>query len=160
MSGDRGGVQGRALKLGLIASYVAAIGIIGSRADGRRARVGLVDIGLIGLAAHRVGRIVAFERVAVPLREPFTATVPDDTGVDETVVARGRGVQWAIGELLSCPTCVASWAALMMYLGLIVLPGPTRALVGVLAAAGVAEVTHNLVERLEWSARAARVRAA
>ena len=160
MSRDRGGTEGRLLKLGLIATYLGTIGLVGARVDGRRRRVSVVDIGLIGLASHRVGRIVAFERVAVPLREPFTATVPDGTGVDETVVARGRGVQWAIGELMSCPTCVASWAALMMYVGLAVVPGPTRALISVLAAAGVAEVVHNAVEQLEWGGRAARVRAA
>lgn len=159
MSRDRGGTEGRLLKLGLIGCYLGSIAVVGARVE-RRRRLGVVDIGLIGIASHRVGRIVAFERVALPLREPFTATVPDGTGVDETVVARGRGVQWAIGELMSCPTCVASWAALMMYVGLAVVPGPTRALISVLAAAGVAEIAHNAVEQLEWGARAARVRAA
>jgi hypothetical protein len=159
MSTDPGGTPARLLKLWLIAAYLGAIGLIGARLGARRAALGVVDIGLIGLASHRVGRIVAFERVAVPIREPFTATVPDSTGVDETVVARGRGVQWAVGELLSCPTCVASWAALMMYIGMALVPGPTRVLISVLSAAGVAELVHNSVERLEWTARAARVRA-
>lgn len=160
MSRDRGGTEGRVLKLGLIAAYLGTIGLAGTRSAQSRRSPGLIEITLMGLASHRIGRIVAFERVAVPIREPFTATVPDDSGVDDTVVARGRGVQWAIGELLSCPTCVASWAALMLYVGSTTLPGPTRAFVNVLAAAGVAEIVHNAVEQLEWSARSARARAA
>lgn len=144
------------LKLSLIGTFLASIAVAGATAERRLPRVDALDLAKLGLASHRIGRMIAFERVAQPIREPFTATVPDETGADETVVARGRGVQWAVGELMSCPTCVATWAALALYLGRAVLPGPTRVLVNVLAIAGVAEVAYVGVERLEWAARAAR----
>jgi hypothetical protein len=154
-SADRNGPEGRALKLALAATFLAISGIAGAR-ERRSAPLDPLELGLRGLAAYRIGRMVAFERIAVPVREPFTATVPDETGVDETVVARGRGVRWAIGELLSCPTCVATWATLALAIGSMVAPGPTRFLIRVLGVTGLAELGHLAAEHLEWSARAAR----
>jgi hypothetical protein len=149
----------RGAKLALIATFLGAVGMAGLWRGERRAAASVMDIALTGLASHRIGRMIAFERVAVPLREPFTETVPDDSGVDDTVVARGTGIQGVVGELLSCPTCVGTWAALGLHLGLGILPGPTRMLTTVLATAQVAELTGGVVEGLEWAARAARKRA-
>ncbi len=115
---------------------------------------------MVGTAAYRIGRMLAFERVATPLRGPFTATVPDSSGAGETVVARGTGPRWVIGELLSCPVCVATWASGGLFVGLGVVPRFTRALIAILAATGVAEVVHGLVEALTWSSERARAHAA
>jgi hypothetical protein len=155
MSRDRNGPAGRALKLSLVGAFLATTGLAGSRERSRLAAHPF-DIALTGLAAHRIGRMIAFEKVAEPLREPFTATVPDESGADDTVVARGRGLQWALGELLSCPICVGTWAALGLSIGRLVLPGPTRFVIRVLAIAGLAELNHVVVERLEWGARVDR----
>jgi hypothetical protein len=153
---DRNGPEGRALKLGLVGTFLAATAIAGSRQRPDAERLDPLTLALTGMAAHRIGRMIAFERVGEPIREEFTRTIPDETGVDETVVARGRGVRWAIGELLSCPLCVGTWAALGLSIGMLVLPGPTRFVVRVLGIAGLAELNYVAVERLEWSARAAR----
>ncbi len=156
MSRDRNGPAGRALKLSLVATFLAAAGIAGSKDRGGRGLGDPVDIALTGMAAHRIGRMIAFEKVAEPLREPFTATVPDSSGADDTVVARGRGLHWALGELLSCPICVGTWAALGLTIGRMILPGPTRFVTRVLAIAGIAELNYTAVERLEWGARSDR----
>ena len=157
MSRDRAGTEGRLLKLTFVGSFLGATAL----ASGRRPVLPTpTELVMLGLASHRIGRMLAFERVGEPFRAPFTATVPDDSGADETVVARGRGVRWVVGELVSCPTCVATWASLALAIGQRVLPAPTRVLVGILAAAGVAEVVNGVSEQLEWSARAARVNAA
>ena len=156
MSRDRNGPAGRALKLSLVGAFLTATGVAGVRGGRGGTLTDPIELGLTGLAAHRIGRMIAFEKVAEPLREPFTATVPDETGVDETVVARGRGVRWAIGELLSCPICVGTWAALGLSIGRMVLPGPTSFVIRVLAIAGIAEINYVAVERFEWSARASR----
>ncbi|MDQ3346219.1 MAG: DUF1360 domain-containing protein [Chloroflexota bacterium] len=159
MTHDRTGEDGRALKLTLVGTFLASIAVAGRQASGRKSARDPLDLVLMGLASYRIGRMVAFERVGEPLREHFTAEVPDESGVDDTVVARGRGPRWVIGELLSCPTCIATWAALGLSIGSAVLPGPIRMLTNVLAAAGVAEIANGGVEHLEWSARAARARA-
>jgi hypothetical protein len=153
---DRNGPAGRALKISLVTAFLAAAGVAGSKDRPERGLGDPVDIALTGMAAHRIGRMIAFEKVAEPLREPFTATVPDGSGADDTVVARGRGLRWAIGELLSCPICVGTWAALGLSIGGMILPGPTRFITRVLAIAGIAELNYTAVERLEWGARSAR----
>ena len=156
MSRDRNGPAGRALKLSLVGTFLAIAGLAGRR-DRRTSTLGdPLELGLTSLAAHRIGRMIAFEKVAEPLREPFTRTVPDESGTDDTVVARGRGLRWAVGELLSCPVCVGTWSALGLLIGRMVLPGPTRFVTRVLATAGLAELNYLAVERLEWSARADR----
>lgn len=153
---DRNGLGGRALKLSVAAGFLAASGVAGRRHTRKTDLLDPLELSLTALAAHRIGRMIAFEKVAEPVREPFTATVPDQSGADETVVARGRGMQWAIGQLLSCPICIATWSALGLSIGHRVLPGPTRFLVRVLAIAGIAELNYLATERLEWAARAAR----
>lgn len=155
MPDDRTGPEGRALKLTLIATFLSAAGLAGRQPP----RVGTLDVALMGLASHRIGRMIAFERVAAPIREPFTATVPHESGADETVVARGRGVRWVLGELLSCPICVGTWAALGLAIGMSLLPGPTRFVIRVLAVTGLAELNYVGVEWLEWAARANRTAA-
>jgi hypothetical protein len=156
MSRDRNGPAGRALKLSLVGTFLAIAGLAGSGDRRTSSLSDPLELGLTGLAAHRIGRMIAFEKVTEPLREPFTRTVPDESGADDTVVARGRGLQWAVGELMSCPVCVATWSALGLLIGRMVLPGPTRFVTRVLATAGLAELNYLAVERLEWSARADR----
>ena len=157
--GDPAGLEGRLLKLTLVGTFLSSVVLVG-RDRTVHAPLAVRDLFLLGLASHRIGRMVAFERVAEPFRAPFTATVPDESGADETVVARGKGVRWVLGELLSCPTCVATWSALALTIGRRMLPGPTQMLVNVLAVVGVSEFASNAVDDLEWRARAHRRRAA
>jgi hypothetical protein len=147
MADDPSGASGSVLKLSLIGLFLTSIGLAGI-GPFRRYRPSIVEIGLLGLASYRIGHMVAYEAVARPLREPFTDTVPDGAG-ELTVVASGRGPRYALGELLSCPLCAGTWAALGLYIGLAVLPGPTRMLINVLAATSVVEFTNAFIQRLE-----------
>ena len=99
---------------------------------------------------------MAYERVAEPLRAPFTKVVPDDSGAGETVVARGKGVQWAFGELLSCPICVGTWVSAGLIYGLHYIPGATSVYVTVMGITGVAQIVYEVVEALTWFGRAQR----
>jgi len=116
------------------------------------------DLVLLGLASYRIGRMLAYERVAAPLRAAVTTTAPDPSGYGETVVARGEGARKAIGELLSCPICISTWAAAGLVYGLQLAPAPTRVLASTLGVAGVAELVLGTTEALSWQARAARRR--
>lgn len=151
----------RATKMTLTGLLLGSMLLFGSRGDRKQPGFALrpLDLLLLGLSSYRTGRIVAFERVAEPIRAPFTATIPDESGFGETVVARGRGVQWSLGELLSCPICVATWVAAGLLYGLRLIPGPTRLYVNVMGVAGVAELTYALSEALSWSGHARRVEA-
>lgn len=117
------------------------------------------DLGLLGLATFRLGRLIAFDRVADPLRKPFTRKIQDPTGAGVSIEPRGEGVQQALGQLLSCPICAGTWIAALLVFGLQRLPGPTRAFLAVMSATGAAELLNALAEALSWTGQAARKKA-
>jgi hypothetical protein len=111
---------------------------------------------MLGLSSFRIGRMIAFEGVAAPLREPFTDTRPDGSGAGQTVVASGTGFRRVLGELVSCPICLGTWVAAALVYGLQLSPRPTRLLMAVMSTTGVAELVYSITEALDWTARAAR----
>ncbi len=114
------------------------------------------DLALFGLATFRAGRMVAYDRVVEPFRAPVTETVPDEYEAGENVVAEGAGAQKAIGELVSCPTCVGTWVAAGLVYGFRLAPGPTRLFAAILAVSGLSELFSAISEALSWSGKAAR----
>jgi hypothetical protein len=118
------------------------------------------DLALLGLATFRAGRVVAYDRVTEPLRAPVTETEPDEYGAGENVVAEGAGVRKAIGELVSCPSCVGMWVAAGLVCGLQVAPGPTRLAAAILSVSGLADLIDNASEALSWTGQAARKQSA
>jgi Protein of unknown function (DUF1360) len=114
------------------------------------------DLALFGLATFRAGRMVAYDRVTEPIRDPVTETVPDEYEAGENVVAEGAGMQKAIGELVSCPTCVGTWVAAGLVYGFRLAPGPTRLFAAILAVSGLSELFSAISEALSWSGKVAR----
>jgi hypothetical protein len=119
---------------------------------------GLLDLTFLGFATMRLGRLVAFSRIMEPLRAPFTETRLDDSGAGETVVARGKGVRQALGQMVSCPICAGTWIAAGLVFSLYAFPGPTHLFLLMTAGIGVAELFHSCVEALSWSASLTRAR--
>ena len=152
--------QTRPAKLAVIGAFLGSMATFTLTADRSKctAAASPYDLVLLGLASYRIGRMLAYERVAAPLRASVTTTRPDPSGYGETVVARGNGARKAPGELLSCPICVSTWAAAGLVYGMQLAPAPTRVLAGTLGVAGVAELILGATEALNWQARAARRR--
>lgn len=150
--------QERATYVTLIGLFLGLFGAFASRARNkdRPLDVRPLDVTLLGLSTYRAGRLAAYDRVTEPLRDPFTATKPDEYGAGENVVAEGVGARKALGELVSCPTCVGTWVAAALVYGLQVAPGPTRVLLAILGATGLAELLDGASEALTWTAKAAR----
>ncbi len=118
-----------------------------------------LDFVQLVFASLRLGRLVAYDKVAEPYRAPFTETVRDQTGAGCTVTPKGEGAQQAIGELICCPICSGTWIAAGLVYGLTVAPGPTRVILAIMSSIGAAEVANAGLEALQWTGQAARVRA-
>lgn len=84
--------------------------------------------------------------------------MPDEFNAGENVVAEGSGVRKAIGELVSCPTCVGTWVAAGLVYGFRIAPGPTRLFAAILGVSGLAELLNASAEALTWAGQAARKR--
>ncbi len=151
-------MENRTAKLALIGLFVGSMATYAVGAARRHEQLDVkpFDLLLLGLASFRTGRMLAYERVAAPLRAAVTETRPDASGYGETVVAKGTGAREAVGELFSCPICVATWASAGMVYGLHFAPVPTRLLMTTLGATGVAEIVLSATEALSWLGRAAR----
>ncbi|MDR7302188.1 DUF1360 domain-containing protein [Haloactinomyces albus] len=113
-----------------LATYlVGASGAAGAaRATGRPSpRLGVGDLALMTLATHKISRSLAKDPITSPLRMPFTrfegASAPSE--LHEEV--RAPGAEHAIGELVSCPFCLAPWVASGLFAGHTFAPGATRA---------------------------------
>ncbi|MGH9019214.1 MAG: DUF1360 domain-containing protein [Acidimicrobiales bacterium] len=110
-----------------------AVGLRRRRRDVRRLTA--LDLLLLGLATEHISRLITKDAVTAPLRAPFTEFEgPAGEGeVNEEAV--GRGVRRAVGELVTCPFCVAQWVATGLIAGELIAPELTTAAVSVCAAA-------------------------
>jgi hypothetical protein len=124
--------------LAALGTYAAAVGALTGTAAlrGRRLPDGfsLGDTVLLSVATHKLSRLIAKDAVTSPLRAPFTRyeEPAGDGELNESV--RGRGVRHAVGELISCPFCLAVWIATALAGGMVLAPRLTRAVSVVLTA--------------------------
>ena len=152
--------QERMTYITLVGLFLGLLGAFAFREKDRRQGFELSprDLILLGLATFRGARVVAYDRVSEPFRAPVTETVTDEFDAGENVVAEGTGVQKALGELVSCPTCVGTWIAAGLVYGIRFIPGPTRLFAAILGVSGLAELFGAASETLTWVAQAARKR--
>jgi len=88
-------------------------------------RMSLYDLALAGIAGHKLSRLIVTDEVTAPLRAPFVIVSEDEKG-DKKEEPRGDGPRRAIGELVTCPSCVGQWATAAFVLGLVTAPRVTR----------------------------------
>lgn len=106
-----------------------------------------------GFAAYRTARTITYNGVGAPLRERWTVVEPDGSGAGDTVNAKDGH---PFGELLACPICTGTHAALLILTAYGFLPALGLALVAGLGLAGVAEFIHWIAEMVEWRAHVSR----
>jgi hypothetical protein len=105
-------------------------------------RVAAGDVVLIGVASHKLSRVVTKDKIMAFARAPFTKyQEPGGPGeVEER--ARGRGARRVIGELLVCPYCLSVWTSAGLHLGLIYAPRSTRMVASTFSALTLADFLH------------------
>jgi hypothetical protein len=91
-------------------------------------RPAVTDVVLISIATHKLSRLLAKDSVTSPLRAPFTRyqEPSGESEVNEEVRAEEGSAGHAVGELLSCPFCLAMWVATGLTGGLVLAPRLTR----------------------------------
>jgi Protein of unknown function (DUF1360) len=122
----------------LAASLAAAAKVTGRPAPERPATS---DVVLISIATHKLSRLVTKESVTSPLRAPFTRyTEPSGAAeVNEEVRDQGSPVRHALGELVTCPFCLAVWVATGLTGGLVLAPRLTRLVATALTATAASD---------------------
>lgn len=115
---------------------------------------------MLGLAAFRLGRAVAYNFIFLWLRQALgILSVPDESGDDNRNQVTGQGAKYILGELVSCPICAGTWAAMILLSLYLWVPQVGQVLIYALAAAGLAELTNWASEAGQWVGRWGRVSA-
>lgn len=114
------------------------------RGRGLPERLAWSDVALLGLATHKISRLITRDTVTSVLRAPF-ATFEGSAGQGEVnESARGTGLQHALGELITCPFCFGQWVLAVLGFGLIAWPRQTRFVAGLCASLSLADLLHML----------------
>jgi hypothetical protein len=102
-------------------------------------RIGVADLLSIGVASHKVSRLLAKDKVTRPLRAPFTELEGEGGPSELEESSRGTGARKAIGELLICPYCLGLWVVAAFAVGLLFAPRLTRFLATVFSALTISD---------------------
>lgn len=102
-------------------------------------RVGERDLVAIGVASHKLSRLIAKDKVTSPLRAPFTEFEENGGPAEVEESSRGSGLRRAIGDLLVCPYCLDLWVVAAFCLGLLFAPRLTRFFVALFSALAISD---------------------
>jgi Protein of unknown function (DUF1360) len=103
----------------------------------------LLDLAALGIATHKLSRIIAKDRITGILRAPFVNYIRSAGAGEVEEEPRGRGIQRGIGQLVSCPYCIAPWCATALGFGLLFSPRVTRFLAAILGSVAISDFLHR-----------------
>jgi hypothetical protein len=127
-----------------LTAYSAAVAALAAAAKLTRRpapdRFGPWDLALIGIATHKLSRTLAKDAVTSPLRAAFT-TYAHPSGHAELAeeVRFHSGTRHAVGELITCPFCLAQWTATGFVAGTVLAPTATRLATATMTAVALSD---------------------
>jgi len=107
-------------------------------------RLSLLDLALLGVATHKLSRILAKDRITGILRAPFVNYIRSAGHGEVEEEPRGRGFQRGIGQLISCPYCMAPWCATALAFGFLFAPRVGRFFAGILTSVAASDFLHKI----------------
>ena len=112
-----------------------------ARASGRELpeRVPTQDVVLVGVASHKLSRMISKDRIISFARAPFTEFEENAGHGEVEEKPRGRGLRRSLGELLICPYCLAQWVTASFAVGLVYAPRETRLVAAVYTAEAISD---------------------
>lgn len=135
---ERGGAYGL-----LMGAYAAATGafLAWRHASGRGLpeRFDAGDLVTVGIATHKTSRLIAKDKVTIPIRAPFTEFEGEGAPSELSEKPAGTGLRRTIGELVACPYCLDMWVATGYAAGLVAAPRTTRFVTGVFSTVAIAD---------------------
>lgn len=135
--------------LGFYVTSVAVLTGIAAQKNSLPRKFTLLDLALLGLATHKLSRIIAKDRVTGIIRAPFVNYICGAGAGEVEEEPRGRGFQRGIGHLISCPYCMAPWCATGLSFGLLFAPRVTRFFAGILVTVTASDFLHRAYARMK-----------
>lgn len=137
---DRHRIQGYVGVMSVFGSLVAGAMAIG-RGQGRSlpASYDVSDLVVGAIATHKFARLVTKDGVTTPIRAPFTHFEGEAGSAEVNESPRKEPARHVIGEMLTCPFCVAPWIATGYVGALTFAPRLARAWAAVFSVVGGAD---------------------
>jgi hypothetical protein len=120
------------------AGFGAAL-VAAARRDRLPETVAPGDVALIGVASHKLSRLISKDKVTAFARAPFTEYEGSGGPGELEESVRGRGLRRAVGELIACPYCLGLWVSAGLHVGLIYAPRPTRVVASTFTALTISD---------------------
>ncbi|HKN56693.1 MAG TPA: DUF1360 domain-containing protein [Amycolatopsis sp.] len=128
-----------------LGGYLAVLAAYGGVAGGLTAlgralgvrlpnRWSLGDTVLLTTATFKASRLLSKDAVTSPLRAPFTRYEESAGEGELNESVRGHGPRHSVGELITCPFCLAVWVATGLGAGMVFAPRVTRLAATILTA--------------------------
>src|SRR6266403_1388267 len=136
----------------LLGFYIASVAVLTGLAtekDRFPRRFSVLDLALLGIATHKLSRIVAKDRITSILRAPFVTYICSAGAGEVEEEPRGRGIRSGSGHLVSCPYCMAPWCATALSFGLLFAPRVARFFVGILVSVAASDFLHRAYARMK-----------
>lgn len=129
--------------LGTLAAFGTGVAglAVGGRLTGREMpdSYRLLDLVIGGLATHKFTRLLSKDAVTTPLRMPFTEFKEAAGSAEVNEEPRSGHPEHAIGELITCPFCLAPWVSVGYVAGLALAPRWARTWAAVFSVVGASD---------------------
>jgi Protein of unknown function (DUF1360) len=121
-------------------AMAASLAFLALKRGGRLpSRIGFTDLVLVGVATHKLSRLIAKDKVTSFLRAPFTRYQGPGAPGEVEEEARGHGLRLATGELLTCPYCIGPWISAAFLFALVQQPRYARLAASALVVLTIAD---------------------
>lgn len=137
-------LAGYAALLGAWTGVFGSLLVAGAARDRLPERVAAGDVLLLGVATHKLTRIVTKDWVTSPIRAPFVHYEGSAGGGEVRESVRGTGLRKAVGDLITCPWCSGPWVAGALMAGFVARPRATRVIAATFAAVATSDFLHQL----------------
>jgi hypothetical protein len=102
-------------------------------------RISGLDLLLLCLATLRMSKLVSEDEITSVMRRPIIEVE------DGQKRPRGRGLRWALGKLVLCPTCTGTWIAAFLTYALHLQPKYARPFLAMMTASGASQFSDALL---------------
>ncbi|MGW0230934.1 DUF1360 domain-containing protein [Actinopolymorpha singaporensis] len=139
--------------LAAMAVFAGGTGAVAAlaRVTGRQLpeRIALTDVILGGVATHKFARILTKDAVTSPARAPFTQyEEPAGSAELNESPRKDSELRHGIGELVTCPFCLAPWIATGYVATLTFAPRVARAWSAVMTTVAISDVLQHVYARI------------
>lgn len=146
-------VQSYATLMGVYATVFYTLNRLSKNLPDSREPISAPRLALLTIASYKLSRIITMSFIASPIRAPFTRRGISLPAGEVQDIAKGQGLQKAIGNLLTCPFCFSVWSSTLFVFGNSFFPRATLKIAQILSIAAFDDLLHlgfrNLREKSE-----------